>query len=299
MHCHSRGVNDASTIESVLQEYVSKLKPVQSSSFSKPAAPPGVSQPLQPLSNGHHFGGALQNHLPQQGVRREEQTLTDGNTTRHITTETRTEQFGGTTLTKVTREEVSRTTDRRPAFPVDPPQPVQRPGTWQPKRVVAAPSGVSVQHNPDRSVTMTIGFAGDKENVAPETQSQSMFRVSKVSTESNVWQPQQVPHQPVAHQPQPQPTSQMDYHAAMQPLTCDTGDINGELTAHVLRRILYDGSGSDECHTPDSPFGRKSRYRNAALAHSGHTHTPTHAYAHAFTHSYSWPWTFEIIMRID
>ena len=288
MRCHCRGVNDASTIESVLQEYVSKLKPVQPSSFSKPAAPPSVSQPLQPLSNGHHFGGALQNHLPQQGVRREEQTLTDGNTTRHITTETRTEQFGGTTLTKVTREEVSRTTDRRPAFPVDPP--AQRPGTWQPKRVVAAPSGVSVQHNPDRSVTMTIGFAGDKENVAPPS-SQSMFRVSKVSTESNVWQPQQAPRQPQPQpQPQqPQPTSQMDYHAAMQPLTCDTGDINGELTAHVLRRILYDGSGSDECHTPDSPFGRKSRCRNdTALAHTGHTHTPTHAYAthsHAQTHT--------------
>ncbi|KAK2176807.1 hypothetical protein NP493_639g02005 [Ridgeia piscesae] len=121
---------------------------------------------------------------------------------------------------------------------------------------------------------MTIGFAGDKENVAPETQSQSMFRVSKVSTESNVWQPQQVPHQPVAPQPQPQPTSQMDYHAAMQPLTCDTGDINGELTAHVLRRILYDGSGSDECHTPDSPFGRKKKI----FADSSFYDDPEHKY---------------------
>ena len=301
MICCSRGVNDAGRIDSVLKEYETKLKSVQPSSFSKPAAPPSAPQPLQPLSNGV-FGGAS----PSQQVRREEKTLQEGNTTRHITTETRTEQFGSSTLTKVTREEVSRTTERpvsrtaehpvsRPAerpvsrtaehpVPRTAEHPVSRtaehlvepgwrPSTWQPKRVVTAPSGVSVLHNPDSSVTMTIGFSGDKENVAPPQApasqtpaSQPMFRVSKLTTEtttSNVWQPASRPRPTPPATLDQRPTSllptQMDFQQ-MEPLTCDTGDMNGDhLTAELLRRMLFDGSGSDECHTPDSPFGRKSK----------------------------------------
>lgn len=175
---------------------------------------------------------------PGAEVRREERTLQDGNTTKHITTETRTEQFGGTKLTKITREEVSQTfggsgrsgrnVGQQPTFSAPQPQPPRfqvsnvasnkpKPGTWTPSgtgptvkaggMTVTAPGGVHVQQHPDQSVTMTIGMHQPehnegKENVAPH---RPTFNVPVVPTKSKpgVWQPSFTPAPPKPRPPSP------------------------------------------------------------------------------------------------
>ena len=208
---------------------------------------------------------------PQQ-YHREERNYKEGDTTKHVTTETSKQQVGGTTITKVKRETVTQFGQKPTMFSVSnvagsvPPARVQQPGIWTPaggpsKMTVSAPSGVHVQQNPDESVTMTIGFNPQqeevKENIAPKAKTgPPMFKVSKygsqpeAKTKPGAW----------SAGTQPQPFSNTNTNNEEIPLLPDE---EAEFTHHLeslknpmpphLQRVMFEGSGSSREGTPDSP----------------------------------------------
>ena len=197
-----RGSSDANAVDAALQTLGAQYQPPPTSAPTAPAAAPAPAPAQAPAVNGFQSS--------QPNVVRQQQTFNDGNTQRQVTTETKTEKFGGTTLTKVTRQEVTSSSYSSPP----------KPKTWQPVSAgvpkvtsVRAPPGVNVSQNPmDQSITLTLGLEDNKENnMAPSparapsyvppsksTTQQSMFRVNKVCTQQpkGIWQPSFIPDLP-------------------------------------------------------------------------------------------------------
>ncbi|KAK2151829.1 hypothetical protein LSH36_349g01000 [Paralvinella palmiformis] len=287
-----RGATSRDAVNAAIQALGTELQPVTAAIKTSAQTTKSVRRSPAPSPTITQTGGAHTQHQVVNGYgaperyRRQEQTYADAEKTTHVITETSKEQFGDTTITKVKRETVTQY-GQKPMFNVSnvatgiPASAVQKPGIWTPpggasKMTVSAPSGVHVQHNPDQSITMTIGLHGardeSKENIAPQHQQQTanmppMFKVSKFNNKPEEqpkpgsWNPSAGP---VTKAPEPAPRHQTDESTAF-------GDDNipllpeeeAELKAHLeslkkplpnlLQKVLVDGSGSDREGTPDSP----------------------------------------------
>jgi hypothetical protein len=209
-----RGASDPNTVDAALQSLGTEYQ-------AAPSSAPPAHTPQAPSSS-------VQNGYSAPIRTCQQQTFSDGNTQHQVTRETTTHQFGGTTLTTVTRQEV--TSSVSPAAYRAPPSkpkawaPASGGGIMNPVSRVQAPPGVHVSHNPaDQSITLTLGLADNKENqrgpspvaaayVPPSKQStqQSMFRINKVSTQQPkaIWQPSFIPELP--NRPPPEQTNLMD-----------------------------------------------------------------------------------------
>ncbi len=120
-------------------------------------------------------------------VQRDEQTFQEGDTTRHVTTETQTKKFGGTTITKVTREVETTNQPQWQPMPQAVPQSYQEPppqGPATPKFNVAKVSAA-----PDTTWTPLSMTIGNKENIAPYKG--PTFNVTKVNVDNpkGIWVP--------------------------------------------------------------------------------------------------------------
>ena len=201
------------------------------------------------------------NVTPASQFSRQEQTFHDGGTTTHVTSETHTGQRGDVSyrqthterLTTTNAPQMYRTASpsqhaiRRSPSPLAPVSRFQvsnfapsapQNNQWCPPgpnqgMVVSAPSGVSVQQNPDRSLTMTIGLGGPgeeaKENMAPyggntgninKPLGPPMFKVTKVTTTQpkGLWTPAGgMAPKPTPIQQQRTPSPRMDTQRKWQP----------------------------------------------------------------------------------
>ena len=219
--CVFRGTTEKDAVNAAFQNLGSEFKTLPASELPQSAPTLQVDTPSRGQSTSPRPSSTAWKVSDTSGggggaapsVKREERSFQDGNQEKHITTETSTQKFGGTTLTKITREEVSRTkigggdtAEPKPVFQV--PKfggaTQNKNGTWAPPGgsttvktggvSITAPSGVHVQQNPDQSVTMTLGihkpYEEGKENVAPYQQ-QPMFKVAKISQDNqpSQWKP--------------------------------------------------------------------------------------------------------------
>lgn len=248
-----RGTSDKNAVDAAFQNLGPEIKPLPVSELPQSAStlqvePSPRGRSTSPRASPNvwktreaRFGGGIDE--PTGHVKREERSFTEGNKEKHVTTETSTQKFGGTTLTKITREEVSRTkfgsepvlepiSDSKPVFQVSKiggAKPL-KPNAWSPaasstpaKPVgfnVRAPGDVRVQQHPDQSVTMTIGIhkpdEEGKENVSPSHQP-PMFKVPKISQQHDsptAWKPstlkQQQPAFPLARPDRFSPQPEME-----------------------------------------------------------------------------------------
>ncbi|ELT99795.1 hypothetical protein CAPTEDRAFT_228680 [Capitella teleta] len=274
-----RGTNDPFAVSSAYQALGSQLQQAPASSRPQETYQPSFqSQPMGVLN-----GIEDDRKRPSDSTfKREQRTEREGDATRQVTTETTKETFGGTTVTKVRRQEVTSFDPQVQQFqPTHSATPAQKPGVWQPSGhgakppsvvSMSAPSGVNVQHNDDRSFTLSFGFGSDqKENISPHQQPQQqepLFKVNKVqnaASKPGTWQPAHVPA-PAAPAPAPAPME-------VEPEEPDrTHDVNqapiwgsgappnlssDRPKAFHLQRILIEGtgSGSEDYSGPDSPGG--------------------------------------------
>eukprot|EP00918_Siedleckia_nematoides_P080813 GHVU01177284.1.p1 GENE.GHVU01177284.1~~GHVU01177284.1.p1 ORF type:complete len:849 (+),score=117.59 GHVU01177284.1:190-2736(+) len=307
-----RGSSDRNAINSAFQQLGSQLKPVPASAIAQEAsqkaaytdpsstpAAPAVSQNVpQRTVNGYAAPGSFS--------QRQEQHFQEGDTQRHVTTETSKQTFGGTTLTKVTRREESSSYGAPSAFQPAPQKPAamfnvssvaapstNKPGVWAPSGGgaplqsqrplnISAPSGVSVSQNPDQSISMTIGLGGfdagntGKENIAPVQQQSKpvpQFNVKKVTKTQveQAWQPSfGGPKQVIKHQTTTivaKHTPFTDPEPVPEPL------LPRQIPAAIdMSKLIYDGSGSDECGTPDK---KKKMFADSAFYDDAEHRYPT------------------------
>lgn len=290
-----RGASDKASVEQAYATLDSQLQTLPLEQYQHQAPAPA---PTQVESSYHSAAGV--NH--------------------HVTTETTTQQLGGSTvLTKVRREEVFQS-GRSPALspypgqqqrgvqrpvqqsvqppaqhPVDPEQTMfkvpqvssaPKPGVWQPSGApqvksfkVEAPEGVSVEHHPDQSVTMTLGVGGqpwqNQENVQPEPApqhyqpppQQPLFNPHKFTptTGGEAYRPAAPLSQ---YQPEQAPPSEPTYDHYYSYDTQDGG--GGEMMTEeehdMLKKVMYSRialeGGSESESGADSPtawFRSKSK----------------------------------------
>lgn len=164
---------------------------------------------------------------PDVSYKIEEQTLYEGDTTRKVTTESKTEQWGGTTVTSVKTHEITKTPWKESS---DDQQKiissfqVSSVNGTNPASAVWVPGSRSIAHeqtfNVDNSVRIK-DVESKRENVRlssfharatnkPQTstsKSSSGFKVSKTPAKPWVWQPS---FKPVLPQRQPSPGFQLD-----------------------------------------------------------------------------------------
>ena len=204
-------------MDDALQSLGSQYQAPPTTAPTAPSAPAPVA-----AQNGYSPPAPVPAPAPAPVTTIQQETFNDGNTQRQVTMETSQQKFGSTTLTKVTRQEVTSSAYGAPSAP--------KPKTWAPVGApggnkpinVRAPPGVQVSQNPqDQSVTLTLGLGDNKENrgpspkpsyVPPSKQStqQSMFRVNKINTQApkGIWQPSYIPDLP--DRPPPEHTNLMD-----------------------------------------------------------------------------------------
>ena len=312
--CH-RGTTDTNEVEAAFEAMDTSTAPPPEAAAPAPAAEPAVTPSAADETNAtqQHSEPLSNDVTPAVRVERSEQTHTDGNTVQHVTTETSTQQFGGTTLTKhtTTREEVRQAglPNLSAAYPVrehqispmaapakptvfQPSPQSQQRGVWQPSgakiplKVTSAPRNVKVEHNVDRSVTMSFGLSAPsrddvKENISPARTPVNYSapppppaQPMPTNKRPGCWHPSYIPDMPPQRAPSP-PEPAPKYEKLPAPVENEPSHFPfweqwAKEEPETLARFTYQhlmniltGPGGDEWDGQDSPmtfFKKKSKF---------------------------------------